>query len=193
MARTINTLTQAVLYDETYSTSELLQILKEFPLLREKIWCFDLDNTLFVLNDKDKRVMSTLHLPGAYRHLPVIQTAAFFVNSLAELVGWDRIAFLSHCCPQNVDGSRADKTARVLEVFPDAKKNMIIVSAAGTPKSSMVRDSFHCDDIQDFILFDDYWPNLQEFTAHGGKAIRVYNGVNAYRSKNWSGMQVEVR
>lgn len=176
----------------SFEATKFLARLKNVPNLRDKVFLFDLDNTLFWLDDTRPSIMANLHKPGAYRHLPLIRPMAFFIESLAEVVGWNHIAFLSHCCPQNVEGSKKDKKARVKEVLPQVRDDMVIVVSAEVPKVQVLEEEFQTSSFEDFILFDDYWQNLVSFTKAGGQAVRVYNGRNHYQSAHWTGLQIEV-
>lgn len=79
----------------------------------------------------------------------------------------------------------SEKNTWLDKYLPECDKEHRIFCPYNEPKFSLVPDGLRGDD----ILIDDYSPNLFEWEAHGGKALKIMNGLNGTKM-TWQGAKI---
>ena len=83
------------------------------------------------------------------------------------------VYILSAVIPSIEDQAKAEKNAWLNKHMPAIDENHRIFTLCGTDKVAAIKD-FNSSD----VLFDDYSTNLNNWSAAGGKAVKILNEVN---------------
>ena len=95
---------------------------------------------------------------------------------------------LSAVLPQRAEASVCEKNEWLDRYLPEIDADHRIFPLCGTNKADAV-DAFSRED----VLCDDYSRNLEQWSARGGKGVKILNEVNGASERFQSGPRVRVQ
>lgn len=146
----------------------------------------DMDGTMAVWQTIPH--METLYEEGYFRNLPMIENICKAVNILATSPKYmDKIeVFVLSAYLSDSKYAFNEKHEWLDEHMPNIKEIRRFLLPFGTNKAEYLKDTLMRDNINNFILLDDYSVNLFDWKAMGGTGIKVLNGINNTHG-SWKG------
>lgn len=134
---------------------------------------FDLDGTLAKWQEVS---IEELYRSGYFRELPATKLAKY-ANGIADELREEGIEVFILSSVLN-ETARKEKDGWCDEHVPNILREHRLYVPYGSDKAAFVRELFRKPISQADVLVDDYSPNLVQWTAWGGNAIKWLNGIN---------------
>lgn len=121
---------------------------------------------------------------GYYRNLEPNLNVVKTINRMLE--NGENIYILSAYLLES-KYAKKEKEEWLQEYIPNLRKENYILIPYGENKVNFMEKSITEDD----ILLDDYTKNLEDWTMHGGTAVKLLNGIN-HTKGTWHGKKVDI-